>query len=138
MLFLLLIKIIHQYLWNDTLKKSNVYYITDINKKNRKNNCRKLYEKHLEGNKIRICGHFWWITHLLVWKNKDRLECIMWRNHTGLLGIRKRWKFHGLGIISGRGTISLLCRDVKFILFVPSCHSYNSKYHNPIFQNKSV
>ena len=43
--------IIHQDLNKETRKKTRVHKLTDDHKKNRKTNCRKLYEKHIAGDR---------------------------------------------------------------------------------------
>ena len=43
--------IIHQDLNKETRKKTRVHKLTDAHKKNRKTNCRKLYENHIAGDR---------------------------------------------------------------------------------------
>ena len=87
-------KIINQDLSKDTKKKSYVHLLTDMQKKPRKINFHKLWEA-LGKRQFRICGHFGLSAHFWVWKKRtdSNLLCITRRNHTGWLGIWRRWKF---------------------------------------------
>lgn len=106
-------KVIHQDLGLQTRKKSKVHRLLPRHKKNRKTNCRKLYEQHLAGDRSEFAVT---LDEALVYMNNvngTRRICYVKKGED----VPDDWmfeknesfstKFMVIGVITGRGTVPL-------------------------------
>ena len=120
-------KIIHHDLKLQTRKKSKVHRLRDEHKKNRKTTCRKLYEKHLAGDRSQYAVT---LDEALVYlhnANGKRQICYIKNGET----IPESWVFEKtesfdesfmvVGVITGKGTLPLFR--------VPSSVKINARYY---------
>ena len=126
--------IILQDLNKETRKKTRVHKLTDDHKKNRKTNCRKLYEKHIAGDRSEYVAT---LDEALVYEddaNGQTQICYITRGDSVLEhwvfekgeSFSKSFMVHH-GIITDRGTVPLFR--------VPSNVKINARYYvlKPLF-----
>jgi hypothetical protein len=107
-------KIIHVDLKKETKKKSKVHRLTDKNRKNRKANCRKLYENHLAGDRSEFVVTLDEALVYLEDTNKSTRICYVDRGEN----VPDNWVFEKdesfkegfmvIGVMSGRGVLPLI------------------------------
>lgn len=120
-------KVIHNDLNNVTRKKAKVHKLTAKHKKNRKTNCRKLYENHLAGEKSEYTVT---LDEALVYLNNSKEQtpiCYVKRGES----VPDDWVFEKdesfsksfmiVGVITGRGTVPLIR--------VPAKAKVNAEYY---------
>ena len=119
--------IIHTDLKLDTKKKGKVHRLNQLSKKNRKTNCRKLYENHLSGQR---CEYAVTLDEALVYiddSNTQSRICYVKKGED----VPESWVFEKdesfkdgfmvIGVITGRGTVPLFR--------VPSQVKINAEYY---------
>lgn len=120
-------KIIHQDLGLKTRRKCKVHRLTKNHKKNRKTNCRKLYEKHLAGSRTEFAVTLDEALVYLEDSNGESRICYIKQGEQvpddWVLETDKSFKsgFMVVGILTGRGTAPLIR--------VPSSTKINSQYY---------